>query len=142
MSTIFVKTEHDRHHLIARLSAMPLPFTASLTKGVSRSSEQNALQRKWLIEAQEQGDQTAEEYRGFCKLHFGVPIMRSESDEFRDVYDRLIRPRSYDEKLELMMVPMDLPVTRIMTTKQKTAYLDMMFKHFSEIGICLTVPGQ
>jgi hypothetical protein len=107
-----------------------------------RSVEQNKLQRLWLKEAQEQGDQTAEEYRGYCKLHFGVPIMRRDSEEFCEVYDRLIRPRPYEEKLELMMIPMDLPVTRIMDTKQKAEYLSMMCKHFAgECGFRLTDPG-
>jgi hypothetical protein len=107
----------------------------------SRSVEQNRLQRLWLREAQEQGDQTAEEYRAYCKLHFGVPIMCRDSDEFAEVYGRLIRPRPYEEKLELMAVPMDLPVTRIMTVKQKEEYLSAMCRNFViERGFRLTEP--
>ncbi|MES9841202.1 MAG: hypothetical protein ABW134_11670 [Candidatus Thiodiazotropha endolucinida] len=109
----------------------------------TRSNEQNRLQRLWLKEAEKQGDMTAEEYRGYCKLHFGVPIMRRDSEEFQEVYDRLIRPRPYVEKLELMMIPMDMPVTRIMTVKQKTEYLSSMCKHFViECGFKLTDPGE
>ncbi|MCU7840874.1 MAG: hypothetical protein KZQ94_16030 [Candidatus Thiodiazotropha sp. (ex Troendleina suluensis)] len=107
-----------------------------------RSYEQNRLQRLWLKEAQKQGDQTAEQYRGHCKLHFGVPIMRRDSEEFQEVYDRLIRPRPYEEKLELMMIPMDMPVTRIMNTKQKAEYLSEMCRFFAgECGFHLTDPG-
>lgn len=140
MTTYVVKTDYQRQMLIRAVEAKAMPFTASLVKGAHRSEDQNKLQRKWLLEAQDQGDQAAEEYRGYCKLHFGVPIMRAENDVFREKYDRLIRPFSYPEKLELMMVPMDFPVTRIMTTDQKTRYLNTMYQHFTGLGMVLTIP--
>jgi hypothetical protein len=40
-----------------------------------------------------------------------------------------------------MMVPFDFGITRIMTTRQKTAYLDAIHKHFSEQGVVLTDPA-
>lgn len=107
----------------------------------SRSIEQNKTQRLWCKEASQQGDQTAEEYRAFCKLHFGVPILRRDDEDFREVYDRLIRPRDYAEKLELMMEPIDFQVTRLMTTKQKAEYLTAMYQHFTGLGFRLTEPG-
>ncbi len=108
-----------------------------------RSLAQNRLQRKWLFEAAEQlQDQTAEEYRAYCKLHFGIPILRAESDKFMDVYDRLIRPHSYEEKLELMSIPFDFPVTRMMTVKQKTEYLNKMYQFFRNQGVELTEPPE
>lgn len=140
MTTYAIRNDQDRELARRALMNRKMPFTVTFTKGAPRSVDQNRLQRKWLLEAQEQGDQTAEEYRGYCKLHFGVPILRAENEEFREVYDRLVRPREYHEKLELMMVPMDLPVTRIMTTKQKTRYLDMMHNFFIEQGFLLTEP--
>jgi len=141
MTDRIVSTERERESILALLKGRGLPFTIRIAKGKNRSVEQNKLQRLWLREAAEQlCEYTAEEYRGYCKLHFGVAILRNESDKFREVYDRLIRPRSYEEKLELMMVPMDLPVTRIMTTKQKTTYLDDMYVHFTGLGVILTEP--
>lgn len=115
-------------------------LTVSVRPGIDRSTEQNRLQRMWLNEAEEQGDQTAEEYRGYCKLHFGVEIMKSQSEEFADTYDRIIRPLPYEKKLELMMLPLDLPVTRLMTRKNKTLYLDRMYQHFTGLGFTLTEP--
>lgn len=117
-------------------------LTINVKPGVDRTLAQNRLQRMWLLEAQSQGDQTSEEYRGYCKLHFGVPIVRAEDDNFCEVYDRLIRPRAYQEKLELMMVPMDLPVTRIMTRDQKTRYLDAMYQYFTGLGFKMTLPNS
>jgi hypothetical protein len=110
--------------------------------GRDRTLEQNKLQRKWLKEAKSQGDQTEEEYRGYCKLHFGVPIMRNSNEDFREIYDRLIRPLDYEDKLKLMMVPMDLPVTRLMSRQEKGKYLDDMYQHFTGLGFKLTIPKK
>ena len=113
----------------------------SITKGKHRSPAQNRLQRQWINEITEQlGEYSAEDYRAFCKLHFGVPILRAESDEFCESYDRLIRPMSYEDKLGIMRLPLDFPVTRLMTTKQKTQYLDEIYRHFTEHGVLLTRP--
>ena len=142
MSTWVVRTEKERELAIQAIRSRKAPFSMSVSNGAPRSIEQNKLQRMWMIEAQLQGDQTAEEYRGFCKLNFGVPILRAENERFCEVYDRLIRPRTYAEKIELMMAPIDLPVTRIMTSKQKTAYLDKIYNHFSGIGYQLTQPNR
>lgn len=106
----------------------------------ARTSEQNRLQRLWLDQAEKQGDQTAEEYRGYCKLHFGIPLMRQQSDEFREKYDRIIRPLDYAQKIELMMEPFDFPVTRLMNTENKTKYLDQMYQFFVGQGFTLTNP--
>lgn len=92
--------------------------------------------------AEQLQDETAEEKRAYCKLHFGIPILRAESDDFRDTYDRIIRPMSYEQKLELMAAPIDFPVTRIMTVKQKTQFLDAVFGHYTSLGVQLTMPEQ
>ena len=143
MASRIITNEYQRGMLLKRIEAQKLPFTAHIEPGRNRSVEQNKLQRMWVNEVAEQmGDRTPEEVRGYCKLHFGVPIMRAESEKFCEVYDRLIRPLDYAAKLEFMMVPMDLPVTRIMSTKQKTAYLDAVYAHFSEQGVVLTLPAD
>lgn len=138
-----VDTEQARDMLVKFITGKALPFTASITDGKHRTSDQNRLQRQWVLEISAQlGDQTPEEVRGYCKLHFGVPILRNENDVFRDEYDRVIMPLPYEHKLKLMMVPFDFGVTRIMTTRQKTAFLDTMHRHFSEQGLVLTNPDD
>ena len=136
-----IRTEYDKNMLIKRITNMQIPFSVSTAKGAPRSIESNRLQRMWLKEAAEQGDNTAEEYRGYCKLHFGVMIAK-EDDEYAEKYDRLIRPMSYQAKLELMMVPMDFPVTRIFTTGQTTRYLNLIYAHLTSLGIHLTEPKR
>ena len=139
----FVETEADRRMLLKFIEGQPLPLTVSLTKGGKRSLRQNKLNRLWMTEISEQlGDQTPEEVRGYCKLTIGVPILRAENEQFRERYDAIVRPMPYEHKLSLMMEPLDFPVTRLMTTKQATAYLDGVHRHFSEKGIVLTDPGD
>jgi hypothetical protein len=136
-----IETEQARDMLVKFIVGKKLPFTSSIMDGKHRSTDQNRLQRQWVLEISAQlGDQTPEEVRGYCKLHFGVPILRNENDVFKAEYDAVIMPLPYEHKLKLMMVPFDFGVTRIMTTRQKTAYLDAVHRYFSEQGIVLTNP--
>jgi len=143
VTTRFLETDYDRRMLIRFLEDQPLPVTVALTKGGKRSLRQNKLQRLWINEIAEQlADQSPEEVRGYCKLTIGVPILRAENDTFRERYDAIVRPLPYEQKLALMMEPLDFPISRLMTTKQATAYLDGIHRHFSEKGIVLTDPGD
>ena len=117
------------------------PVTVSWVAGISRSNQQNALQRRWCDEiARHLGDMTAEEVRGYCKLHFGVPIRRRDCEDFRATYDAKVKPLTYEAKRALMEVPLDLPITRDMTVKQKTEYLDQMRDYWLRQGVRLTDP--
>jgi hypothetical protein len=143
MAERFIENDGDRKMLIRFIEAQKLPMTVNIEMGRQRSKAQNRLQRKWMKEIADQlGDQTPEEVRGFCKLTIGVPILRMENERFREAYDRRVRPMPYEQKMAFMMEPFDLAVTRIMTTKQKTAYLDGVHRYFSERGIVLTNPGD
>jgi hypothetical protein len=143
MTDRIIRNTHDLEVAIRFVESRELPITISVRKGADRTVEQNKLQRMWLNEIADQlDDQTAEEWRGYCKLRFGVPIMRESSEEFREKYDRLIKPMPYETKIELMMEPMDFPVTRIMTTKEKARYLDAIWDHFTGQGLMLTEPKR
>lgn len=142
MTTRTITTDGHRESLILYLKDQKLPFTACITQGAKRSTEQNRLQRKWISEVSEQlGDQNPEEVRGYCKLTIGVPILRSENDDFCDRYDAVFKPLPYETKLALMQEPFDFAVTRLMSTKQKSAYLDNMARYWSARGILLSDPS-
>ena len=70
---------------------------------------------------------------------FGIPIM-CESPDYRDAYDKIVRPLDYELKIKLMQKPLDYPVTRLMTTKQKASYLDKIFIYYTGLGVVLTQP--
>lgn len=137
-----ISDESSREALIRFITHHAMPFTITVSPGKLRSVEQNRLQRLWIKEVADQmGDRTPEEVRGYCKLTFGVPILLEENEAFREVYEKVIQPLTYEQRMMIMMVPLDLPVTRFMNVKQKTRYLDQVHKHFSELGIELTDPS-
>ena len=143
MTTHIVRSAEDMERVARLVGNLKPPLTITVTSGASRSLEQNKLQRLWCMEAAEQlGDRTAEEIRGFCKLHYGVPIMREGHDDFRETYDRLIKLLPYETKLAYMMEPLDFPITRLMTVGEKSQYLDAMHKGLSELGVKLTEPSE
>jgi len=143
MSTWAIRSEQDRDNAIRAIKNREIPCTVQINKGAPRSIEQNKLQRLWMNELAEQDDNmTAEEYRGWCKAFIGVPILLHENEAFALEYNRVIKPLSYEAKMTLMMVPFDFGVTRLMSSKQKSTYLDRVFRHFIEKGFKLTEPKQ
>lgn len=126
----------------SQLGIYPVEITIDDEPSNKRSNEQNRLQRKWINQLEQQGDMRSEDYRAYCKLHIGVPILRNASDEFKARYDSVVRHLPYETKIELMKVPFDFPVTRIMTKKQKTQYLDAVYQHFTGLGFQLTRPDD
>lgn len=141
MTTRVIRNEGDLSLLIDYLKARKRPYTVDIIAGKHRSVEQNRLQRLWLNEAAEQlGDRTAEELRGFFKLTIGVPMLRAENTAFREKYDAVVRGLPYESKLAIMMEPLDMPVTRLMTTDQHHRYLEQMEQKLMEMGIALTQP--
>lgn len=143
MDTRFIANESDRLNLINFIKAQSVPFACSIFEGDKRSLAQNRLQRLLCNEIASQWEgNDPEDVRAYCKLHFGIPILREDSEAYSEVYDRVVRPMTYEEKLTLMRLPIDLPVTRIMTKEQKTRYLDTIYKEFSSKGFILTRPEE
>lgn len=143
MTRRIVETEYERRQLIRFIEGHKLPMTAQVVAVGKRSARQNRLNRQWMIDISTQLEGWETEYaRGYCKLHFGVPILRNDDEAFCAQYDAIVRPLPYESKLKLMMVPFDFGVTRLMGVKQMTAYLDAVHRHFSEHGVALTDPGD
>jgi len=122
------------------LRGRKLPITVTWTQGAPRSTAQNRLAQRWFTDiATQLGDQTHEDVRAECKLRFGVPILRAENEAFRISYDRVIKALPYEQKLDAIKA-FDMPVTRLMTVKQMTAFMDEMQRHWSTQGVRLTDP--
>ncbi len=143
MTSRVLRTEDDREQWVTLLTSMKLPMTVKAEVGAKRSVEQNKLQRMWVNEAAEQlQEYTAEEYRAYCKAWFGLPILTAQNEDFRESYEKTIKPLSYEQKLEIMGEPIDFPVTRIMSVRQKKEYLDAIYQHFTSLGVRLTEPNE
>lgn len=116
-------------------------FTLTFKFGKGRSLNANALSHAWYEQvARELREDDARGVKRFCKLHFGVPILRAEDEEFRESYDAVIRRNlTYEQKLIAMDM---LPVTSRMTTKQISQYMQDMQDHYRTKGVCLEFPPE
>lgn len=140
MPTKIIREPIHVEALANMLRGRKLPITVTWTQGAPRSTAQNRLAQRWFTDiATQLGDQTHEDVRAECKLHFGVPILRAENEAFRLSYDRVIKALPYEEKLAAIKA-FDLPVTRLMTVKQMTAFMDEMQRHWTAQGVRLTDP--
>ena len=70
--------------------------------------------------SREGGQESIPEVRRRLKLHHGVPILRAEDPEFREAYDTVIKPLTYEQKLKAMDF---WPVTSRMNTSQLSQYV-------------------
>lgn len=103
-------------------------ITVNVTHGKKRSLDQNAISHAWYQQvANELREDTPLGVKSFCKLHFGIPILRAESEDFREKYDRAVKPMDYPDKLTLMEW---FPVTSLMTTPQLSEYLEKVQDHY------------
>lgn len=140
MPTKFIREPIHVEALANMLRGRKLPITVTWTQGAPRPTAQNRLAQRWFTDiATQLGDQTHEDVRAECKLRFGVPILRAENEAFRISYDRVIKALQYEDKLAAIKA-FDLPVTRLMTVKQMTAFMDEMQRHWSAQGVRLTDP--
>ena len=137
------KVLREPAHVIALanlLAGCKLPITITWSKGATRSLAVNRLAQRWFTDiATQLGDRTHEDVRAECKLTIGVPILRAENEAFRLSYDRIMKHLPYEAKLEAVKA-FDLPVTRIMSSAQMTAFMDEMQRRWSAQGIRLTDP--
>lgn len=141
MTTRTIYNQGDLTRLEKFLFTRSMPFTVTIEEGVKRSTAQNRLAFQWYMDVARQcADVTVEHVRAESKLRFGIPILRAENEAFREKYDSLIKPLTYEQKLELMSEPFDFAVTSIMTVGQMTAYLNAMRQYWAEQGFELTDP--
>lgn len=140
--TLVLNGPQDAATVAQRAEWVGYPCTVSIRKGVQRSGAQNRLAQQWASDVSAQlGDRTPEQVRGHFKLHHGVPIRR-EDEAFAAVYDRVLRPLPYADKLLCMMVPIDMPVTRDMSKNELSRYLESIWQEFSKMGVVLTNPDE
>lgn len=142
MTTRVITSPSGLNDLMLFIKSRPMPFTVEVVPGKRRSAEQNRLQRRIINQIAEQTGQTAEEVRGYCKLVIGVPILRAENELFAAKYDATVKGLPYETKLAIMQEPLDLPITRLMTTDQKTRYLDGVMRHFAAQGVIVDPNGR
>lgn len=144
MAQIIVNSEQSLQSAIGELRELfkTRKFFSFVVKfGKKRSNDQNAISHAWYEQvARELREDDAKAVKRFCKLHYGVPILRAEDAEFREAYDSaILRTLSYEQKLQAMDV---LPVTSRMTTIQLHAYMLEVQEHYRKQGVTLEFPPE
>lgn len=125
----FVNHIQDRHH---RGESVTVEFVEH-----DRSTNQNSLFHQMLrVVAEQKGDETVDELKRFCKLRFGVPLLRAVDPSFCAIYDTAIKHSlTYEQKLEAMDL---LPVTSRMDRATFSIFLDSVARFWTEQGYDLT----
>lgn len=114
-------------------------FSIRAKFGKGRSVDQNSVSHCWYAQvARELREDDARGVKRYCKLHFGVPILRAEDDDFREAYDGSIKSSlTYEQKLVAMDM---LSVTSLMTTRQISQYMEDVQDHYRKHGVQLEFP--
>ena len=111
----------------------------SIKTGKDRSLDQNSISHAWYEQiSRELREETPLGVKNFCKLNYGVPILRADNEEFRQQYDTVLKPLSYDKKLLAMNF---LPVTSLMNKAQLSQYLEAMQAAYAD-KVKLEFPEQ
>lgn len=105
-----------------------------------RSLDQNAISHVWYSQMAREDRQYDERgHRNYCKLHFGVPILRTEDADFRKFYDAALLGLTYEQKRDAMDF---VPVTSVMTKAQLSKYLEAVQADYGNRSIYLEFPNQ
>ena len=99
----------------------------------ARTLPQNSFSHAIYTEiARAKGDETPEEIKCYCKLHFGLSLLAaSNNKEIAKQYSDLLatlEPLSYEYQLKLMR---SIPVTSKMTKSQAVEYTEQVLRHFN-----------
>lgn len=119
-----LRREYEKHH-----------FISVKTETQKRSIVSNALQFHWYSELQAQGDKTAQEYRNYCKYHFGCAIRASKDDFFANTMRDIFKKYVYEDRLKMMDF---IDITSTFDRKQMTQYLNEIKNHFIPQEFVLT----
>lgn len=113
---------------------------ASVKTGKARSLPQNNITHAWYEQiARELREDDALGWKSYCKLHHGVPLLRAEDGEYRDIYDDAIKGLGYEQKLKVMRY---FPVTSLMNKEQLSKYAEAVRDDFYKRGVLLEFPTE
>ena len=80
-----------------------------------------------------------EDVRSYCKLHFGIPILRASDQKFCQQYDEKVKGLDYETKLFIVS---HMDVTSDFTVEEATQYIDTMIEAWQKQGCYLADPRQ
>jgi len=103
-------------------------FLSVKTDTQKRSIISNALQFHWYKELETQGDMTANEYRRYCKYHFGCALRAASDDFFANTLRDVFNQYPYEDRLKMMDF---IDVTSTFNRPTMSVYLNEIKLHFT-----------
>ncbi len=103
-------------------------FISIKTETQKRSIISNSLQFHWYKELETQGDMTANEYRRYCKYHFGCSQRAAKDEYFADTLREIFNRYVYEDRLKMMDF---IDVTSVFDRPTMYIYLNEIKTHFS-----------
>lgn len=135
-----VDTPAQLEQLFNLMRGLKLPITVEWVQGRDRTTEQNSLQWLWASEvAMQTGDRSAEDVQDDWRIQHGVPILREDNRDFRETYDRCLKPLPYEMK-KAALRELQIKVTSAMKVRQMVRYMDAVQQECAEMGLRLTDP--
>ena len=112
------------------------PFTVDIVKGKHAARNRTGFRWLWIERGRRaigRPDISGDARRLQAALQASDPALRKRNLS-GGCSDSMVRPLPFKTKLALMCEPFDMAVTRLMTTAQKTQYLDTMSRWFLSQG--------
>lgn len=105
----------------------------------SRRDSQNRLKHHWCKEVslQSNNQDSPEDVRAFCKYRFGIPIL-IRNQEYKDKIQAVFSSLTYEQRIAVMLPPIEMPVTRLFTVKEFDEYLTNIERYYAQNGYRLT----
>lgn len=104
-----------------------------------KTTSQNAMQ--WALYrdiSAQRPDMSVNDVQKYCKLRFGVGILKSVDPDFAAYYDAHFKGMTYEQKLELMSL-IDITSQERFKAPQMSQYLDEIIAHWTAQGVALAV---
>lgn len=127
----------DHKNYITKLWSEKKYLRISILIGRDRTVDQNRLSFDIYRDLWKAGKfESVTEARAYCKLTHGVPILFSEDEGFKKGLNKLGKYNlTYEDKLSMMIEPINIPVTSRMTRKQFSKYVDAIGWAFPDVEI-------
>lgn len=99
-----------------------------------RSIDQNALQFALYSQLEKQGDMKVNEYRRYCKYHFGCAIRAAKDSSFAEIMRTVLTALPYEQRLESMDF---IDVTSTFNVEEMTMFIEQVIEHYTNQGFIL-----
>ena len=132
--------ERQRKGLAAAVDGFKRKLAAEKAEAERKARAEAEAKMRAAREAEERANAAdLEAQRAAAKVTFGVPILCAENDAFRAGWQATFAAFDY-EAVRKHVAALDVPVTRLMTLKQMTAFMEAFSRFWRGHGFYLTDP--